>query len=74
MVARKLSIVCPQEPHRKIVKSEHPGPLCPVCKKILGSKDNECRANIKILKAPLLEDLGQTGNQVILRGVYKLRK
>jgi len=64
MSTERWSVVCPDEPHRQVVRNEHPGPVCPVCKKVFGFGFNECPTRVKVLNSPTAtnpeQERGQT--------------
>jgi len=43
MIIERWKITCPQKPYLAIIANDHPGVLCPVCKKVRGFENDECR-------------------------------
>lgn len=60
----RWKIICPSKPNLTTVGSDRPGPLCPICKKVLGSQGDECPAKVSSYCLPLYQTIKRQGRRV----------
>ncbi len=60
----RWKVICPSKPNLTTVGAEKPGPLCPICKKMLGSQSDECHAKVSSYYLLLYQTIKRQGRRV----------